>query len=492
MPGIIVILLSPLFITSVTHFLFNKKEKELIEYQEKRNKILEHGIVTQLSSFKFDCGVQDIAILNSPTYYGRHIRIAGLHLAMGRGCSTMGSDLPILKHLELSNTSPASFNFTTINHAPNAEPELVIYSKKGNRIAYWVINSSWAHEFLDSPCKNCFYLEFNYKNPVLHNLKLPRGNAKIKNQLATIEKSTFDSAWQVEQILSSGIELHNYAKKQTMLYSIIIAITLSFILTILKLLFEKYNSSLKGLLKTALENREFIPFYQAIVDIEKNEIIGYEALIRWRKNGEFIAPSAFIDYAEDSGLIIPMTMQLIEHVVADLKYIPEPRWISVNLVATHVEQSHLEDMLSKLKWPSPERLTFELTERIPILNITRARLEIAKLQLRGYNFKIDDFGTGYGGFSYLQRLGIKSIKIDKMFIDTIETHDIKRNVLDAIIAFGHESKMEMIAEGVENLMQVEYLAKQGVNLIQGYVFSRPQPFSEVLKLKHPKDNVIQK
>jgi sensor c-di-GMP phosphodiesterase-like protein len=105
--------------------------------------------------------------------------------------------------------------------------------------------------------------------------------------------------------------------------------------------------------------------------------------------------------------------------------------------------------------------------------------EIAALQERGYHFKLDDFGTGYGGFAYLQRLGIRQIKIDKMFVDTIGTDDLKRSVLDATIAFGLKSGMEMIAEGVETQEQVDYLHRHGVHLIQGYVYAKPMPLSKL-------------
>ena len=106
-------------------------------------------------------------------------------------------------------------------------------------------------------------------------------------------------------------------------------------------------------------------------------------------------------------------------------------------------------------------------------------LRLLWLQEKGYHVKLDDFGTGYGGFAYLQRLGIRQIKIDKMFVDTIGTDDLKRTLLDSIIAFGHESDMEMIAEGVETLEQVDYLHRHGVHLIQGYVYAKPMALTKL-------------
>ncbi|MNP47270.1 putative cyclic-di-GMP phosphodiesterase AdrB [compost metagenome] len=167
--------------------------------------------------------------------------------------------------------------------------------------------------------------------------------------------------------------------------------------------------------------------------------------------------------------------------IADLPQLAPEQWVSVNLVAAHIEHSLLRDQLQRYDWPSPTRLTFELTEREPIVDIAAATHEITLLQEKGYHFKLDDFGTGYGGFAYLQQLGIRQIKIDKMFVDSIGTDDPKRNLLDAIIAFGLKSDMEMIAEGVETQEQVDYLGQHGVYLIQGYLFARPMPLHELLE-----------
>lgn len=127
-----------------------------------------------------------------------------------------------------------------------------------------------------------------------------------------------------------------------------------------------------------------------------------------------------------------------------------------------------------------ERLKFELTERVPIKTMTQAQEEVFYLLKKGYQFKIDDFGTGYGGFAYLQNLQISSIKIDKMFVDTIDTSDVKISVLDSIIASAKQGNIEVIAEGVEGQHQVDYLAERGVYWIQGYFYAKPMPINEAL------------
>ncbi len=142
-----------------------------------------------------------------------------------------------------------------------------------------------------------------------------------------------------------------------------------------------------------------------------------------------------------------MTSQLLEKVIADLPRLAPGQWVSVNIVAAHLEHPHLRNLLLLHGWPSP-RPAHLRADRAQAHHRHRDRdREIGALQQQGYHFKLDDFGTGYGGFAYLQRLGIRQIKIDKMFVDTIGTDDLKRSVLDATIAFGRESGMEMIAEG---------------------------------------------
>ena len=101
--------------------------------------------------------------------------------------------------------------------------------------------------------------------------------------------------------------------------------------------------------------------------------------------------------------------------------------------------------------------------------------------------KLDDAGTGYAGFSYIQELGISTLKIDKMFFDTINSNDLKSSVLDAIISFAKSSNLKMIAEGVEHQHQVEYLKERDVFMIQGYIYAKPMPIAQLQKLLQERD-----
>ncbi|MGB6187646.1 MAG: EAL domain-containing protein [Aeromonas molluscorum] len=483
-PPLLLLLLTPLLTGPVTQQLLKAKERELLAYQAERNKVLEQDIKAQLLGFKFDCGAEDMALLRNPDYYSRHIRLAGLQPAQGKGCSTLGLGLPQLADIKGTPLS-SGFGLTATKRSFGTEQELMVYVKHSGNLAYWILNNSWTHELLHTPCQECFYLEFTHHDPALEHLYFPRGNAAIMGQPHAIKLNHMYERQRVQQTLWAGTALRQYAAEQIRHIGLIIALSLGLLLLAGYWLLRNYRNSLDGLLKLGLQRREFLPFYQPIVDSRTHEVVGHEALIRWRRGENFIPPGVFIDFAERQGLIIPMTEQLVSQVVVDLKLLASPQWVSVNLVAAHVEQTHLQEMLLRLHWPDPQRLTFELTERTPISDMKSAAREMAALGLRGYHFKIDDFGTGYGGFAYLQQLGISRIKIDKMFIDTIGTQDLKRNVLDAIITFGHKSGMEMIAEGVENQGQLDYLAERGVYLIQGYVFAKPMPIAEIANWHPP-------
>lgn len=476
-PLLLIMPATPLLSNWLAHQLLEAKESDLNEYQLERNRILDHYVPLQLSRFTFDCGAQDMALLRAPEHYNRHIRLAGLQPAKGPGCSTLGPAITLLSGAAL----PASFDIhlTSTPSRFDTERETLVYAKRDNNLAFWVLDSSWSHELLRTPCDGCFYLEFNHKDPAQAGLNFPRGNKHIREEANAIRVTSMDEPHQVEQTLWAGKALHAYAKNQVRHYGLWFGGALGLLLVAAYWGLRNYRRSLKGLLQAGLARKEFIPFYQPVVDSRTRQVVGFEALLRWQRGGGLVPPGAFIGYAEEQGLILPMTSQLLEKVIADLPKLADGQWVSVNIVATHLEHPHLRELLQQNDWPSPIRLTFELTEREPIKDIKTAMGEITTLQEKGYHIKLDDFGTGYGGFAYLQRLGIRQIKIDKMFVDTIGTDDLKRSVLDAIIAFGRKSGMEMIAEGVETQAQVDYLSEHGVYLIQGYVYAKPMSLSQL-------------
>ncbi|WED76406.1 EAL domain-containing protein [Aeromonas allosaccharophila] len=474
----------PWLSTPMTHRLLEQKVNEIETAMAERNRELDTALSHQLAQFAFDCGAKDMALLRDPSVYSTHIRLQGLELASGVSCSSVGPGIPLLHNVNQDAPLAGKYGLTATAAKFNTEQELVAYAKAGENIAYWVLDNSWSHQLLQNPCSNCFYLEFTPLNEGMTPTRFPRGNQAIKNDDISYSQSFFDPDRMTKLTVWAGQALEQFAQEQVRSYALWIGTSLGLVMVALYGLLHSYRRSLKGEIQTGLAHREFIPFYQPIVDTRSYAVVGFEALLRWRRGGELIPPGLFIDYAEEQGLILPMTEQLLEQVIRDLPQLAPEQWVSVNLVAAHIERPLLRNLLNDLLPVCSARLTFELTERKPILDIKAAINEITLLQQMGYHFKLDDFGTGYGGFAYLQSLGIRQIKIDKMFVDTIGTGDLKRSVLDAIIAFGRESGMQMIAEGVETQEQVEYLHQQGVDQIHGYVFGKPMSLADLQQWQH--------
>lgn len=247
------------------------------------------------------------------------------------------------------------------------------------------------------------------------------------------------------------------------------------------------RTSLENLVKLGLQRNEFVPHYQPIVDARNGEVLGAEALVRWHRAGKLIPPGHFIPFAEESGLIGPITEQIVKKVLDDLRQLgwsATNRYISVNIEPSEIVNSDFcETMLRQISESGipGKNVAIEITERRQLTNLPEAGTRLLRLAEANVGIKIDDAGTGFGGFSYVQELPVDALKIDKMFVDTISTEaDAKRLVLSAIIQFATASGLSIIAEGVETRQQVAYLLTLGVYAIQGYVYARPMTRDELM------------
>ncbi len=293
--------------------------------------------------------------------------------------------------------------------------------------------------------------------------------------------------------LPNGLRLSSYIKPEIIdktaqelrMPLFLIGCSIAAFLILLRRSLIRRRLSLHALVQRGITKREFIPYYQPIVNVKMNELYGCEVLARWKKKGAgLISPMEFIPYVEKSGQIIPITNLLIEKTIKDLSIINwqlTNRVISINLVPQQLE--NLELMNSSLQLFSKSKISvkqvaFEITERKQFENLAIASEVIEYLKSQGIDIKLDDAGTGYGGFSYIQELNLRSLKIDKMFVENIGTTDIKLSLLDSIIAFGKQAGMEMIAEGVETKEQSLYLLERDVYLQQGYYFGMPMDAEE--------------
>jgi diguanylate cyclase (GGDEF)-like protein/PAS domain S-box-containing protein len=244
---------------------------------------------------------------------------------------------------------------------------------------------------------------------------------------------------------------------------------------------------LKADLELAVLNKEFVPFYQPYVDKNKH-IVGAEALMRWIKDNKIVPPIEFIEPLEETSLIVDAEDQLIENVLKDLKTIEEHKKdipISINLSALSLRQRSLTQSLSSLlnyQQINPSLLKIEIVERIFFRDFAYIKSLIEELKELGVRFCIDDFGTHYSSLSYLSELDVSFLKIDISFVRKIQTDPKTKNIVSAVIYLAHALRIQTIAEGVETIEQFEILKGLGCDYFQGYLFFKPMPKNEFLRV----------
>ncbi len=242
-------------------------------------------------------------------------------------------------------------------------------------------------------------------------------------------------------------------------------------------------------LHRALHAGEIIPYYQPTVDTRNGRIRGAEVLARWKRpDGTLVSPAHFIPLAEQSGLIFELTEVLMRRAIEDMaeSYRDRPRLrLAFNVFPGHFADARIAADVSRIFADAPIRhsqVVLEVTERSPLADLDNARKVIERLQAMGVKVAIDDVGTGHGGLSYLLKLGVDILKIDKMFVDAIGTEGYAQSIIELLAELGRTMKMEVIAEGVELVEQVEYLRQKGVTEAQGYVFAPPLPAGSYIAL----------
>ncbi len=242
-------------------------------------------------------------------------------------------------------------------------------------------------------------------------------------------------------------------------------------------------------IERALRAGEFVPYYQPIVDIRSGQLRGAEVLVRWRKpDGTLVLPGSFIPIAESSGLIREMTRDLMRRVCVEAGRAIGCRpalKVSFNFAGLLFSDNSIVTDVRKIFSGSPIKLSqvvLEVTERDPIENFTATRQTIAAFQGLGVRIAIDDVGTGHSGLSYMLKLGVDIIKIDKMFVDAIGTDRNSTTIVETLVDLAHNMRMDVVAEGVENFEQVMYLRELGIRSAQGYVFAPPLPGKAFLQL----------
>ena len=238
----------------------------------------------------------------------------------------------------------------------------------------------------------------------------------------------------------------------------------------------------------AIQNNEFIVYYQPQMDIHSNKIIGAEALVRWNHPTKgFIPPSKFIPIAEESGIIIKLEEYIFNAAFQDIKTLftsPKAKGlkhIAVNVSTAHFLQPSFVDkvmlLIQKYKL-QPEWIEFEITESGIMRNIDDAVKKIKDLKNFGFTFSIDDFGTGYSSLSYLKELPVDTIKIDQSFILNMNTNKGDAMIVESVIAIGQKFDLKIVAEGVEDQEALDYLRLLKCDTYQGYLAYKPMPLKD--------------
>jgi diguanylate cyclase (GGDEF)-like protein/PAS domain S-box-containing protein len=249
-------------------------------------------------------------------------------------------------------------------------------------------------------------------------------------------------------------------------------------------------------IRKAVSEREFVYYYQPVVDMEQ-KLVGFEALLRWIKEGEVVEPEYFMSTLEESGLIIQLSRFMFIEACRFIKRLNSmlgtDLYICLNISPQHFQSGNLQNVISsiiKRSEISTGNLVAEITENMMIFNEDTAVQTIRELRDMGVCISIDDFGKGYSSFSLLKQFLIDRVKIDRMFINSIPDSREDMLLTDAMMSVADSLNIEVSAEGVERTEQIEYLSSKNCKYMQGYFFSGPLP--EIQAVKFARDRLVVK
>jgi diguanylate cyclase (GGDEF)-like protein/PAS domain S-box-containing protein len=245
-------------------------------------------------------------------------------------------------------------------------------------------------------------------------------------------------------------------------------------------------------LQRALEEQQFVLRYQPIVALDNDRLVGVEALVRWEHPTRgLLPPDEFLPLAEETGLIVPLGQWVLEQACLQVKrwqldHPSQPRVrISVNLSARQFRQHDLVDQVARIinqTGIDPDSLVLELTETLLLQDTDAIRAKIEELKGLGVQLAIDHFGSGYSSLSYLKRLPVDILKVDKSFIDVIAEAPGDAVVVQAIVGLGRTLQLQTVAEGVEASNQSHQLRELGYHYGQGYYFAKPAEAQDIDEL----------
>lgn len=242
-------------------------------------------------------------------------------------------------------------------------------------------------------------------------------------------------------------------------------------------------------LREAIEKDEFVLYFQPIIDLQSDTILGAEVLVRWNHPERgLIFPDNFIARAEETQLIIPLGELIFKKAALQLK-----EWeskgivfsvLAINISSVQIEQENFVSMVERLcdeMNVECSKIELEVTESFIMKNPKKSAQTLQKLKNLGFSISIDDFGTGYSSLSYLKTLPIDKLKIDRSFVQDLPEDKEDRAIVRDIVALAKNLELEVLAEGVETSLQKEFLIENWCDSAQGYLFAKPLPAEEFVK-----------
>ncbi|MFZ1918766.1 MAG: EAL domain-containing protein [Terriglobales bacterium] len=235
-------------------------------------------------------------------------------------------------------------------------------------------------------------------------------------------------------------------------------------------------------LRKALELGEFVVYYQPIVSLRNNQIVGFEALTRWQRPQGIVMPGDFIAVADETGVIVSINQQLMLDSFRQLRRWQDlfpsnpPLTMSVNISPKQFQQAGLSAQIGQILQQSgvdPNCVNLEITETIAMADAQRSAVVLQELKALGVHLEIDDFGTGYSSLSRLQRFPVDTLKIDRAFVSRMDSDPETHEIVRTIVMLARNLGLKVVAEGVETEEQLEMLKRVSCKWAQGYLFSKP-------------------
>lgn len=249
----------------------------------------------------------------------------------------------------------------------------------------------------------------------------------------------------------------------------------------------------------AVTHRKIKPYYQPLVDIRNETVVGIESLARWEHETlGMIPPDVFIPMAEREGVIYTLTNLMFELTLKDFQTLKKKGYslqLSFNLSAKLLHLQRLPDNYAKQvrKYNiEPEEVVLEITESFGIVNDRDAMETLNRLRLQGFKLSIDDFGTGYASINNLLNMPFTQLKIDRVFVTNASNNEVAKTLLESCLKLSHDLELEVVCEGIESEQDLDLVKQLEGTIAQGFLIARPKPLKELIRWLDSFDSIVKR